>query len=671
MRKKRDKSDSTSIGSNNSITGSSFKAISSYHRQSTEHHDVFGEGSRTRGLTCIYLHFDAFRKRNLLLASTQHQITGSPISLTQSPPREARAMAISNTATNTRRPQRNLRNRREIVKPVNDGYQDLFDPNGSHNLLISIDLCYSNVSRCWRLVPGEQKAAFLLLKDMMKKAETDYTLGREDAVVALSLGAPHQEFNGKHFILEFGNAAEAAVIEKGARPFRSVKQSLIPEGSPLLASTAKSSWYSRAQELHNTALKAIDSSISTCVSDALTGELSEVEVNSTCDIMVQLLRNQLQLVKKEIMQEANFTDTQVDQVLSSKRARVAVDSTTAHGEDSLDLLRCLCERAGFPENTRILSEAKSAAIYSVLHSKNLLSAPLATEPRLKLRGKHCMVVDIGGGTTDIAVIQVVSMQPTLDIREVFEVKACMSGSNSLNDTAASHIRRLLGDEWSDFFSNNEMTEDKLLETIRTEFEFAKQDFDPSTFGCRKHFIYSVANTPKEFGEILSKVHLSSEYDTDTMQMIFEDWLRDIITQVNQQLLRLSSHSSVVLESTGEIPIILTGRGANPKFVQQHMQSTLSNPILTINPDKCSSVCYGGFVSMLNDGLPQQLFARYSCGFIAEEGAAIVPNNDKPSANNGPASLQTPIWLVRKGDVISPETRFHYEGMIRIENQNFP
>jgi hypothetical protein len=537
-------------------------------------------------------------------------------------------------------------------------FDNLLLPGSSEEIVISMDIGYTKVSTLWAVVNGREAVTI----DSMTKAnilQDNNPLGRAPARAVIFENDIMPAVGEKQYIMEFNGAADTRIQNKLAHArhvFYSLKQCLIPANSSLFERPSQgSSWYTRPLRRNASLLEKIVSSGKVKIVDVFTNQATLREFGSIQDILVELLRYQLQLTKKTIWEISGLDKNQVNQLMAT-RTRIGVSATTAFGNTPLDDLQYLLGEAGFPEKTTILSEAKSAAIYSVLRLKEQ-SETLRYGPggAIDLHNRNFIVVDIGGGTTDVAVVKVLSTTPSQKLREVQPVTACMNGSEALNDIAATCVLQHFGRAWvSEVLNGFNLKEERLLQYIRTRFRTVKKNFDPLDSSSRNQAIF-----PEEIERVLRPYYNYLNFTVELVQKIFETWLGDIVRLVRQQRSLLEAHA----EGAEEVPIILTGLGSSPRFIEQHMRAMIGTTVLTINPNMCSSVAFGGYLSMLDRDLFQQAIARFSYGIIKQRNTA---------QGDGRLHLtEEPEWLIKKGDALSSTNVLSYDGVLHIENPKFP
>lgn len=578
---------------------------------------------------------------------------------------------------NTRRRSRAPEDPNNVsAKPQRDPrFENLLDPNSSDEIVISMDIGYTKVSTCWDVVNGGETVRLDSITNVRYPAGNNFS-GRFPAIAVMFENDIVPAIDEKPYILEFNDAADDRIKNKLAQArhvFYSLKQCLIPEDDSLLAPLSQSSsWYTRPLQRNKGLLEKIGSSGKVKIVDVFTEEATLREFSSIHDILVELLRYQLQVAKKEIWLKSGLARDEVNWVMAN-RTRIGVSATTAFADPALDKLRFLLGEAGFPDQTTILSEAKSAATYSVIlleeRSKTLSHWPGDT---IELRNRIFLVIDIGGGTADVSVVKVLSTTPSLKLREVQPVAACMNGSEALNDIAVSHVRQRFGHHWASVVLNTRREEESLLENIRAQFGKVKHDFDPLDDEVKIFPIFPVEIERNLRSKCNNSYNLA--FTVQEVEDIFQMWLSDIISLVKQQLSLLEADVEAA-----DVPIILTGLGSTPSFIEQHLRAMTGNTVFTINPTACSSVAFGGYLSMLGSGLAQRNIARFSYGIIGQRNTAQDDGRGQVSigkpvqiANAGsPHLTEEPIWLIKKGDDLSSNNVLIYDGTLQIENPTFP
>lgn len=537
-----------------------------------------------------------------------------------------------------------------------------------------MDIGYKTFSVCWEVVNGEENVSLVGRIGRVNQSKSNL-VGRTPAVVVAFENDEKPALDETQYILEFSGAAVSR-MQKSTRSlsgqFNLLKQCLIPENDPLLRSLGVRSCYARTHRWNKRLAATVASSGQVKIFDVLTNEETLQEVKSADDALVQLLRYYLQATKKEIWDCSGLTIEQVDELIATK-TRIGLSATTAFGDAALDKLRYLLGKAGFPKETTILSEAKSAAIYCVLHHETAQTNALELSPGggMKLRDKKFMVVDIGGGTTDIGVVQVLSTAPTLKLRDIQPVAACMSGSEELNHAAVNYVRQYFKNFWPAIETITDMQKKDLLRTVREQFEIVKKDFNPLKL---QKDASELQIFPDPIHSALSPFLQSKGFDlhftNKKIQQIFEDWLKDIVQLIRDERSQLETNG----EKPGEIPIVLTGLGSSPEFIKQHIRTNTGAKVITINPSTCSSVVYGGYFSMLEKGLARRSLARFSYGFITPENSTVwlVEDYENPGrvyqspSISDRAHSETPIWLIHKGEDLSGNNKFSCKGVMQIK-----
>jgi len=565
-------------------------------------------------------------------------------------------------------------------RALHTDFKGLLDPELRREIVISMDIGYKNLSVCWDVIDGAENVVFNSQIGRVKHGEST-RLGRAPAVVAAFKDSPRPALGETQYIFEFTSPAFSGMQNIASSPckqFSLLKQCLVPEDATPLSNLAPRSWYRRTNNWNKRLAKKVASSGEVKISDVLTNKTTLQEINSVDDVFAQLLRHCLQATKKEIFENSGLTIAQIDDLIATK-ARIGVSATTAFGDGALDKLRRLLGIAGFPRNTTILSEAKSAAVYCVLCHEASVTQALELSPgsKGKLGDKKFMVVDIGGGTTDVAVVQVLSTAPTLKLRDIQPVAACMSGSEALDHMAIDVVREHFRNDWCHIASKANLGDNRLRQQVREQFENVKKDFNPLK---HRNDAKELQIFPESIHRIQGEGIQAKGYDlhfTDqAIQQYFEAWLKDIIQLVQDERTRLETAG----EALSEIPIVLTGLGSCPEFVEQHIRSKTGATVITINPSAGSSVAYGGYYSMLNQGLARRSVARFSYGFITPPNTRVwlVEDLDTPGKVyktpdlNNPARVETPIWLVRKDDDLSENNKFSCKGVMIIkEPLRFP
>jgi hypothetical protein len=294
------------------------------------------------------------------------------------------------------------------------------------------------------------------------------------------------------------------------------------------------------------------------------------EVSETSDIVVGFLRALRTQISTTLQTETGMTSQQVDWVIENK-VRLIVAAPAKWTSRLSMQLQAYFEKAGFP-CPDIRSEPKLALAMIVHQSRAAVTrGTLDAFNSSQLLNRVTTVVDIGGGTVDVAQLQVTQIHPEIRYETKPLAHGAVAGSETVNDAFTDHLRDTLKSDLAHLAHNAGCTEDGFLELFADSFEKAKRHFameDPRP----TIKISTKAGTPTITTSALVPEFKGSyfELSTDVMRSILDDQLAAIYQVVDMQL---KNPPKTKKRSSAEKPVIhLIGGGARLPYVRDKFQA---------------------------------------------------------------------------------------------------
>ena len=185
------------------------------------------------------------------------------------------------------------------------------------------------------------------------------------------------------------------------------------------------------------------------------------------------------LLKDTYRQKTGYSHADVDFIFA-KKALIAISVPSCWSNRTIDRCRKAWNKVGIPDNMVILAEAKSVAAYTAFRSIRKSTNKMKfgqlgneCERRIRLPKTLTTIVDMGGGTTDVAVVSVYANKGLPKIGEVVDSAGSHAGCFRLVQIFRFNVRRSEEIRIKYLMDQTGCTEDEVLDAFCSGFEIAK------------------------------------------------------------------------------------------------------------------------------------------------------------------------------------------------------
>ncbi|XP_061167776.1 heat shock 70 kDa protein 12B-like [Saccostrea echinata] len=265
-----------------------------------------------------------------------------------------------------------------------------------------------------------------------------------------------------------------------------------------------------------------------------------------------------------ILQEPRIKDKEVQWVLTVP---------SIWDTEAKNLMKTAANKAGIPNsNLIIVNEADAASVFCIFAKAETGDKGLDSQPV----GTKYMVIDIGGGTTDITVHERVSK---IEIKEAYEPSRLSWGGVAIDEAFVKFITEMLGEDTMDRFRVQAC--DEFVKWIK-EFERLKQNVPAVEKNTKGRFVIYI---PERLNEIykslndktISELTKSGKFKhkgkiemTDGKMQFEMDIIQDVFKTVTNKIVNHLDALFKIKELSSVAMLIFVGGTAESKLVQQTM-----------------------------------------------------------------------------------------------------
>ncbi|OXV08034.1 hypothetical protein Egran_04203 [Elaphomyces granulatus] len=358
------------------------------------------------------------------------------------------------------------------------------------------------------------------------------------------------------------------------------------------------------------------------------------------------------------------------------------------GSRVIEVFRKIVKKAGFAEyeNHSVhikLTEAEAAAVYTAknsnhqesVHQRSLdigsASNPSSGGSSLK-EGDVLLICDSGGGTTDISVVKVISVQrckeyedeteevvETMLFEIIFAPQGIPVGSVSIDDSFKEVVESRLKLIQPEAVENLNIKA-AVRDMNKRDFQSIKTRFgdDLETKLPERRLSLRVPGLDGRFSHERAGISNGRMNFTRTeIQQLFDKNLKEIFSFIGNQLSRIKSHERVT-------HFVISGGLGSSKYVQRRIVETYgpSQGIkILVSRDPQMAVCKGLVIDRVHElkyrtSLLKVRYCRFSYGVLFDDKKLLSRQAKEPSAikNNKKRAAQRIHWLIIEGNPISQE-----------------
>ena len=519
----------------------------------------------------------------------------------------------------------------------------ILDPSSAWRLKIGIDHGTKNSAACYALRDDGKPSTHgydMKCLDTALASQFDFNIQSRVAVIK-----DHRSTTGKKWKLAFGseiNDNEMLALSGEILVVDLLKMALIDPKSSVWNLKKGNNMLRTIKSGHKIMLELLY---------RLNGRRHEVNVYSTLDQTVRVctvdtlavlaqefllyMKDQIQ---KSVMTRHSFTKKEADFVLQYK-TDIALSVPTAWQDMDIDNIRVALNNAGYPETTKLLSEAKNSALFNVIWQLTDRRTQIqnAKQQRKKAeefakewRDSILIIVDIGHGTSDLASIQILGTWPFVQVGEVVPGIGSACGAYWLNILFKTLLRKQYWDLILDLAEKSDISKEAVLEAFSTGFEETKRQFD--TPQDTYHIAYKL---PLDGGE--SIVERKFSISRKQMLALFSQWESEISQLIFTQIKKTREGGY----GSSKIRVGLSGGGSHSKYLQESLKEKLSKENIDIGqfePGNHPALAQGNLWALLDDSFSRQKFARTSYGVKAN-----VPFDENLHRNLVLHARKTPFY----------------------------
>ena len=338
-------------------------------------------------------------------------------------------------------------------------------------------------------------------------------------------------------------------------------------------------------------------------------------IQTVLDVFREFLRYFWGVIRADIAAKIPLSDQILDYVLH-KHTRIVVAAPAIWTGTMNNQFRRLLLDAGFT-NAHIRSEPKLISAVIVRGQQQDLRANSTIDQVRRLRECACIVLDIGGGTTDLNSVQVIQIAPVLKFRTLLVGSGSMSGNELLNGIFCRSLSAYLYSHkcMEQIETRVGMSSIEVLSSFGRGFEYAKRDFHVGATGTIKIMFKSVKDTDAKLPRIPA-IGLSGEsirMPVAVVKAVFDEYLDIIKGLLDQQLDALDDSKFSDIKKKA---IMIVGGGALIPYINQTIISQytkLNQQVVHQDDNNCSLVAKGGVLAAIDPLLGRREFSRTTYG----------------------------------------------------------
>ncbi|KIV83354.1 hypothetical protein PV11_05387 [Exophiala sideris] len=304
--------------------------------------------------------------------------------------------------------------------------------------------------------------------------------------------------------------------------------------------------------------------VSCRVHDPLSQQYRVCSIRSVDCIIREFLLYLLQSTKARIAKRHKLTPAVVTTIFR-KKADVAISvPTNEMWTDSIMFdFRYLLQKAGFPEATILVSEARSSALYHAFELIKAAGFDVAEKTAGKITEQITIIADLQVDTTNITCLgsyHATEGSCTISFGEISSGVGSLDGSEMLSTLFKQYLRHelfQLPGGVSGLVPHFQGSQDQILDACAAGFELVKQDFDNTRASYEVAPRFDADRQPRllhidQRGIIVDGNQLI--LDASIIQAIFDEWLTGIASMLRAVILDVTKD----WKETTPVVIGLTG-----------------------------------------------------------------------------------------------------------------